>query len=294
MASSPPQYQYSEEVYLNDAIIRLSWRTYDVLPAWGKDFQNVQDQVSSSAHFLVAAAASTCELLERKISLNIRLREETEQNARWAIFNQMSGLRTGVSRQEVKVGSGAFTASYLLTSALQPLKDFDARLAVLLDEAQEVGKIVQVVSGRQLNAPVPDYVTHLLRDMSAYNESRRKTFWNLLEPNEAWKLDPGRSEIHKRLTSSPLVDYPQASVLWARFIAPQAEAIEKEARSLAVAVQLQRGKWQRIENNLNGVAQLLGGEGPGEMYSWYEEPFSLFSKTQLRLMKEIGALCEKR
>ena len=285
---SPPQFQYSVTEYLNQATVLLRYRTADVLPKWGRVSPNVRDVTGVAAKSLARIAQSTSELLVEKIELTGRLREETNSDAIWNIYNRMSGLRNQVRNQEAQGTPG--NAHRNLTIAFELLTELDGKLTVLLDEAHQLKKVIQGVASQHLKDPVPENVAVLLNDMRAYNDSSKTTFWNLLDPNQSWNLDKARIDIINRL--GPLGnDYPRASVLWARFLCPQVEAIEQEASTIALEVQLRKGTWQLIGNDLSNVARLLGEENEADRVSWYHDPFSIVANTQLRMMKEVRDLC---
>ena len=287
MASAPHQYEYSVVSYLNEATVLLRMSTADVLPKWA-GLSSLRDVNNAGARTLATIAESVSELLVTKLSLTDQLHAETDNDARWNIYNQMSGLRNGVRNREAKAQRGV-TATLLLTNALKLLTEFDAKLTVLLNEAHHLNSLMQGVASQHLKEPVPQNVVTLLDDMHRYNDSSKAVFWNLLDPNRSWNLDKERIDTIHRLGA--INEYPQASVLWARWLCPQVEAIEQKASSIARDVQLRRGTWHLIENYLGNVDRLLGKEDATDRMSWYEDAFSILAKTQLRMMKEVAAQC---
>lgn len=286
MASDSTDFPYSVILYLNDANILLRMRAAELLPRWSTRSPNLRDINVSGARTMVDVAEHTAELLLQKVACTVQLQLAASDEARWPIYNRMSGLRNGVRSPAARAHRG-ITGTLLLNTAVSALADYDASLSRFVDEVHQFKHLLQGVAEQRFTEPVPPTVSALLGDMAAYNESSKATFWGLLGPEAGWKLDPGRMALQQRLAA--LQEYPQASVIWARYLAPQIEAIEQRATAIGRDVQLRRGGWQLIANHLANVAHLLGGEGEVDILAWYADPFSLLARTQLRLMQQVAA-----
>jgi hypothetical protein len=290
VAPETSKFQYSVVEYLNEATVLLRFRTADVLPKWETESPSVRAVTNHCAKYLSGITKDTSELLARKISLTSQLLEEADDSAKWNLYNEMSGLRNKVREQQAKAMPGVF-ASALLANAVKLLTELDGKLNLLLDEAYQLNKLTKGVASQQLKEPIPLDVSSILGEMRSYNDSSKSSFWNLLDPHRSWNLDRGRIDIINRL--GKLNDYPQREVLWARFLAPQLEAIEQKALTISQELQMRRGAWQLIGNGLNNVAHLLGEENENGRRSWYEDPFSISAKTQSRMTNDVNALCEQ-
>jgi len=284
------RFQYSVVEYLNQATVLLRLRTADVLPQWETASPSVRDVTSNCANFLFNITRNTSGLLARKISITSQLRVETDDSVKWNFYNEMSGLRNKVRDQQDPAIPG-ISASGLMTNALRLLTELDGKVTVLQDEATQLNKLTQDTASQQLKDPIPPDVSAILAEIGSYNDSRKPTFWNLFDPHRSWNLDHGRIDIINRL--GKLNDYPQLAVLWARFLAPQVEAIEQKSSTISRELQMRRGKWQLISNGLNNVTHLLGEENEGGRMFWYDDPFSISAKTQLRIINDVKALCEQ-